>query len=266
MLGFRRTVAADDHDLGNELIQVQRTVHAVKADIETNLTRTREEIENMKERMKAFEKRLQREMEDQKWWLYVAASGLGSIFLIDGILKWSLWLQLIGIGILLPCYRFFKVTKSLCPKRAFLKEFFEEDNRPKSESITEEYIHQKQIRDYDDSIVSTSTTVAEVRPQNTDDAIKEEELSAKDFDGWQDAPCMLIARPCLSHNFTRRLKINGEPFEFETEFFKGKAQFWVDGLASSPADIFKVKHLERKRTNCVLGKKEKELVYRSRSI
>lgn len=68
-----------------------------------------------------------------------------------------------------------------------------------------------------------------------------ESVTLADFDSWPDAPCLLFAHPCLIHDGERRVRINVHtPFTFETDLFKGEALLFIDGLPSSPPDLFKV--------------------------
>lgn len=82
MLGLRGKATADDHDIGNEVIQVQRTVHVLKSEVESQLHEARGEISQLSQRMADFEKRLANDIEEQQWWLHGVIVVLSVVILL----------------------------------------------------------------------------------------------------------------------------------------------------------------------------------------
>jgi len=69
-------------------------------------------------------------------------------------------------------------------------------------------------------------------------------VTPEDFNEWPDFPCMLIATPHLSSRLSRRVRINDHhSIPFETDLFKGEAMVFVDGLATTPPELFRVSRL-----------------------
>ena len=198
--------------MGNELIQLQRTVHEIRGEMAKGFGESCTRWTSLSQRMDQFERRLQREAAQQqrRFWLMALAHGVVVLMINVHWLVNTLAL----IFILHTAARRILVPSAISPS------------------------HCERQRAEEASCVSASSG----EDTSSDDVgMTVTGVTVEDFVEWPDAPCLWFAPPCLLHPSPRKLRCNQEtPFTFETELFRGCALFWVSSLPSAPASYFAV--------------------------